>query len=178
VPAYNFLIKRECVEAVGGWDDRFYGGEDTSLCTRLRSKGYRLGYTPDAIVFHYRRRVPFAHLRQIGNVGRHRGFFVRRGDGSSRRWYYFVPALWALLAPAILCVGILVAYQSPLPAIATVFIGWVILAALAVRRLGLRAVFFPPVLVAHHLWYGLNFIVGFFSHNLDAERVVSAKASE
>jgi glycosyltransferase involved in cell wall biosynthesis len=38
----NLAVAREAFEAVGGFDERLVTGEDTELCQRLRSRGYRI----------------------------------------------------------------------------------------------------------------------------------------
>jgi glycosyltransferase involved in cell wall biosynthesis len=91
-PAYNLLIRREALERVGGWASSFYGGEDTKLCLALRDAGFTIVYDPAVMVYHHRRPIFAAHLRQVGNVGRHRGYFVRRFPGTSARPTYFLPA--------------------------------------------------------------------------------------
>ena len=53
---------------------------------------------PEVVVFHRRRPIFEPHLRQIANVGRHRGYFVRAFPATSRRALYALPAL----APAVL----------------------------------------------------------------------------
>src|SRR5439155_18879431 len=79
------------VDSIGGWKSSFYGGEDTKFCLELTKAGFRLRYDPSVVVFHYRRPVFRAHMRQVGNVGRHRGYFVRRFPQTSRRPTYFLP---------------------------------------------------------------------------------------
>jgi GT2 family glycosyltransferase len=54
----NLLLRREVLEAVGGFDERFGPGapfkaaEDIELLERVLSAGYTVAYTPDAIVYH------------------------------------------------------------------------------------------------------------------------------
>jgi len=175
LPAFNFIVKRECMDAIGGWNSDFYGGEDTSICTRLRAKGYRLAYLPDTLVFHYRRRILRAHLRQVGNVGRHRGYFVRRHDESSLRWIYFVPAFLVLISPAIVGGLAMAAYIAPLTTLSVVVASWLLIALIAFRRVGWRTIFFPGALAVHHFWYGFNFLLGLLSKRV--HRQLSLEAS-
>ena len=167
LPAYNLLIRREALEEIGGWGTTFYGGEDTELCLRLLRAGHRLRYDPSVRVFHHRRPVFRAHMRQIGNVGRHRGFFVRRYPATSRRPVYFLPvALTVGMLPAL---GVLVvaAVQWPGPVAAGLGAGWVVLSATAAPRAGWAAAAFPIALLCHHLAYGLNFIRGLFGRPIE-----------
>jgi glycosyltransferase involved in cell wall biosynthesis len=99
-PAYNFVIRRDALEHVGGWGSSFYGGEDTKLCLALRDAGFTILYDPAVLVYHHRRPIFASHLRQVGNVGRHRGYFVRKFPGTSARPTYFLPAA-ALVAALV-----------------------------------------------------------------------------
>jgi glycosyltransferase involved in cell wall biosynthesis len=91
-PAYNFFVRTEVLRAVGGWNSRFYGGEDTKLCLALHEAGHRLVYDPALLVYHHRRPLFAPHMRQVANVGRHRGHFVRAYPRTSARPLYFGPS--------------------------------------------------------------------------------------
>lgn len=54
-PAGAFLmVRRDVLEAVGGWDERFFPlwFEDVDLCRRIRQAGYRIRYAPDCVARH------------------------------------------------------------------------------------------------------------------------------
>ena len=104
-PAYNFFVRTDALRAVGGWASTYYGGEDTKLCLALREAGYRIEYDPCLLVYHHRRPVFAALMRQTGNVGRRRGSFVRRYPATSRRAVYFAPSAALLLAPLLAAVA-------------------------------------------------------------------------
>jgi GT2 family glycosyltransferase len=47
------LVRREVVDEVGGFDERFHMyGEDNEWCLRIRRAGWRLLFEPDAVVTH------------------------------------------------------------------------------------------------------------------------------
>lgn len=47
------MIRRECLEAVGGFDESFFlYEEDADLCRRVRAAGWRVLFTPQAEVVH------------------------------------------------------------------------------------------------------------------------------
>ena len=47
------LVRREVVEQVGGFDDRFHMyGEDNEWCLRIKRAGWRLVFEPNAVVIH------------------------------------------------------------------------------------------------------------------------------
>jgi len=67
----NLGMWTEVFGAIGGWsEDRSYGGEDVDLCWRLQLAGYRLGYSPDAVM-HFRFRSDLRLLwKQFVDFGR------------------------------------------------------------------------------------------------------------
>ena len=156
-PAFNLMVRREALETVGGWGTTFYGGEDTILCLKLAATGKRVLYAPDVVVFHRRRPILRPHLRQIANVGRHRGYFMRRYPDNSRRLLYFLPAL----VPIVLCLAVVAAWYRPVAVGLVALAGYLVVVIEAARRDPLRvALAMPFVLVAHHLAYGLAFARG------------------
>jgi len=53
----NMAFRRAALEAVGPFDERLGPGaggheEETEMCQRLRRAGMRIGYAPDAVVYH------------------------------------------------------------------------------------------------------------------------------
>ncbi len=47
------LVKRSCIEAVGGLDESYYiYGEDVDWCFRARQAGFRVVYEPEAKIWH------------------------------------------------------------------------------------------------------------------------------
>lgn len=50
----NFAVRRETIQRVGGFDERFWvGGEDRELVARLRAAGEPVHFDPSLIVTHY-----------------------------------------------------------------------------------------------------------------------------
>jgi GT2 family glycosyltransferase len=47
--------RRSVLEEIGGFDPAFHtNGEDVEICLRIKKKGYRLVYSPEAKVYHHR----------------------------------------------------------------------------------------------------------------------------
>jgi GT2 family glycosyltransferase len=66
----NMGVRREAIQAVGGFDERFLTGQDIELSLRLCAAGYSLQWSPDAKI-HYRYRPTSAGLaRQAWRYGR------------------------------------------------------------------------------------------------------------
>lgn len=167
-PAYNLLIRRAAAEAVNGWGTRFYGGEDTVICSALVKAGWRIVYSPDVVVYHHRRSLPWAHARQVRNVGRHRGYFVKAYPETSRRPVYFVPlaavvAWWCLLAGAVCS-------RRRRRAIVNRAGCGVVLAAtvgLFEQRDPAVGLALPFVLIFSHTAYAVGFLEGLLKRSLD-----------
>lgn len=100
----NLVAWRKVIEEAGGWDERYWPGEDTLLGRAIKLKGHRQVFSPDVLVHHHRRPSWKAHVKQIWNYAVHRGFFAKRFPETSRRWMFFAPSalvLGVLAGPAL-----------------------------------------------------------------------------
>ena len=162
-PAYNLFVRREALAAVGGWGTTFYGGEDTVLCLKLAQAGWLVRYSPDVVVFHRRRPILRAHLQQVANVGRHRGYFMRAFPATSRRALYVLPAF----APLGLALGAVALRRHPALGFGVAAAGYALVAAETLRRHPASvALVTPAVTAAHHLAYGTAFVRGLLGRGL------------
>ncbi len=52
--AFGMLVRRDVLEALGGFDERFwpYGWEDVDFCLRARQRGMHVLYVPQAVLHH------------------------------------------------------------------------------------------------------------------------------
>ena len=96
IPSCNLLVRANVLREVGGFNTRYWPGEDTILCLDIVRRGHEMVYDPFAIVFHHRRPLFGPHLRQIGRYAHHRGFFCRVFPQTSLRFSYMVPSLFVL----------------------------------------------------------------------------------
>jgi GT2 family glycosyltransferase len=167
-PAYNFFVRTAALRAVGGWGSKFYGGEDTKLCLDLHEAGYRIDYVPDVVVYHHRRPLFRPLIRQVGNVGRHRGFFVRRFPQTSKRPIYFAPTA-ALFAAPLIGLWALADRRRRRTAGVALMGGWAAVAT--VSRLDgaepVVALLTPVALAAGHGGYGWGFARGITGDDID-----------
>ena len=63
-------FRKSCLEAIGGFDAQFrVAGDDVDVCWRLQQRGWTLGYSPAAVVWHHRRNSVRAYLRQQKGYG-------------------------------------------------------------------------------------------------------------
>jgi len=164
-PSVNLMIRKSDFLAVGGFDSPFWPGEDTKLCLEIVKTGKKILYVPQAVVWHHRRPGFFAHLRQVGAYGLHRGFFAKRFPETSLKLAYFAPSamvLFILVSVAGMVLGIPVTLKDLLLA------GWALYGAALfvafvqiVRFTGVWvACCAVPFTVGTHVVYGLQFLRG------------------
>ncbi|MGH8977325.1 MAG: glycosyltransferase, partial [Acidimicrobiia bacterium] len=71
VPGCNLAVRREVLDAIGGFDVRYEtAGDDVDLCFRILDAGHEIGFHPGALVWHRRRSTTKAFLRQQRGYGR------------------------------------------------------------------------------------------------------------
>jgi cellulose synthase/poly-beta-1,6-N-acetylglucosamine synthase-like glycosyltransferase len=168
-PSVNLIVRKSDFLAVKGFNTHHWPGEDTILCLnlvyQLKKKIY---YHPSVIVYHHRRSVIVPHLQQITRYALHRGNFARIYPKTSLLPGYLLPSLCfiylcflPLLVPLI---GMLyfLPYLVYLFLLSLTFI--LFLHSGNSLLISLLACFTIPIT---HLYYGILFIIGFFSKHLD-----------
>ncbi len=93
-PSCNLFVRKSILDKIGGYRTDFWPGEDTLLCKDIIDSGARIVYDPWVVVYHHRRALFGAHLRQLGRYAFHRGYFVKRFPSNSLHFSYFVPTLF------------------------------------------------------------------------------------
>jgi GT2 family glycosyltransferase len=168
-PSCNFLVRKSVMQELGGFDTNFWPGEDTKLCLDITKKlGRKIIYDPRVAVYHHRRPVLAAHLRQVASYALHRGYFVKRFSQTSLRPTYFIPSLFLLgLAGG----GLLAGLSAPLRALyLSGIIFYLLLTLIFSLSGGIRLAFLVfPGIVLTHLTYGLYFLKGLLSARLKEE---------
>ena len=167
-PAYNLIVRRRAAEHVKGWGTGFYGGEDTVICLALVEAGWRIVYDPSVVVFHQRRSVLRRHLAQVGNVGLHRGFFVKAYPQTSLRPSYFLPTAGTL---ALAGLGMAALFSTKARAALAVALGGYLAGGFALglvegNQLSVAAAL-PGIALASHVTYGIQFVRGLLRRRLD-----------
>ncbi len=166
-PSCNLFVRKTAFEAVRGFREDFWPGEDTLLCADLQRAGHALWYDPRIVVWHHRRPVYGPHLRQVGRYALHRGYFARRIGLNSRRLSYLLPSLFVLgllLGAPLACLSLWLAV--PYVAVVALYLS-VTLADALLEAPSLRVVL--PLwfgIVSTHLWYGLRFLQGLLARRM------------
>lgn len=165
-PSVNLMVRKDAFFAVGGFDSRYWPGEDTKLCLKLKRTGKRILYAPDMIVWHHRRTGLRSHAKQVGAYGLHRGYFARHHPETSLRLKYFMPSLFSVFVLFSAFMPLMPQALTPL-----VILGWALycMALLVGAFQMIRFESLPAVVAATliyvpvtHFYYGLKFMSGYF----------------
>ncbi len=166
-PTSNLLVRKADFNAVGGFHEEYYPGEDTVLCLKLtHDLGKQILYVPNVLVHHHRRALMLPHLRQVWSYAVHRGFFVKRFPETSRRLQYFIPSIFLLavlagLAGSLFNGYVLIGYLCVVGA----YLALALVSSVKTLSLTINLLVFPGI-VATHLTYGAGFIAGLLSRRM------------
>jgi glycosyltransferase involved in cell wall biosynthesis len=182
-PSMNLSVRKIDFLKVGGFDSNYYPGEDTKLCLDLTDRlGKKILYEPNAIIYHHRRPIFVAHLKQNGNFGLHRGHFARILPKTSARLIYFLPSGLFILIIFMILIGFytflvsninstILLYYNILSTLILCYTGILIINAIWIMQKSnkiIQGLLSIPVIFITHLWYGIRFIQGFiFTRKLD-----------
>ena len=176
-PSVNLMVRKSVFLSVGGFDSKYWPGEDTMLCLKLKKIGKKLMYEPNMVVWHHRRAGFGTHFKQVGAYGLHRGFFAKKYPDTSFRLKYFLPTMFLLFVLFTL-LNILYSFLS----IIFINIGWTIYGLVLImgafdaakfERLSvvIMSMLYVPLT---HLYYGFWFLIGFFKQGELVSRLRNA----
>jgi GT2 family glycosyltransferase len=70
IPGCNMAFRKARLQAIGGFDPQFrVAGDDVDVCWRLQQRGWTLGFSPAAVVWHHRRNSIRAYWKQQRGYG-------------------------------------------------------------------------------------------------------------
>jgi GT2 family glycosyltransferase len=79
IPGCNMAFCKSALADVGGFDPIFrQAGDDVDLCWRLQQAGHKIGLSPSAFVWHYRRSTVGEYLKQQQGYGEAEALLVRK----------------------------------------------------------------------------------------------------
>jgi len=71
IPGCNMAFRKQALEEISGFDPVFRAaGDDVDFCWRLQNQGYQIGFSPAAVVWHFRRNTVKAYLNQQRGYGK------------------------------------------------------------------------------------------------------------
>jgi len=115
IPGCNMAFYRGALAQIGGFDPTFHqAGDDVDLCWRLQQAGLKIGFSPAAFVWHYRRSTVGAYLKQQRGYGEAEALLVRKhpecfnsfGSSLWRGRIYSSSTLSDLIRPPIIYRGL------------------------------------------------------------------------
>lgn len=162
----NLIVRKSILKRIGGFNSRLYSGDDSKICAKIRSYGYKIIYDPKVVVYHHRRSFPRSHLNQVKNIGMHRGFFVKAYPETSSPFYFL---------PTILSIGFFMGliFSFFYKEIRILYLFLLIIFFLTgylsiVKRAGIFKSFIVTVgIMATHITYGIFFIRGFLLSDVE-----------
>lgn len=162
-PSVNLMVKKKTFLSVGGFDSKYWPGEDTMLCLKLKETG-KIMYEPKMIVWHHRRKGLIKHLKQIGAYGLNRGFFAKKYPYNSFKFKYFLPSAFVIFSAVSL-------FYLLLPNILQniIVLGWfaylisLVLGVFEILKYEKALVALTAILftLPTHFYYGINFMYGY-----------------
>jgi O-antigen biosynthesis protein len=79
IPGCNMAFRKAHLQAIGGFDPQFrVAGDDVDVCWRLQQRGWTLGFSPAAAVWHHRRNSIHAYWKQQRGYGRAEALLERK----------------------------------------------------------------------------------------------------
>ena len=172
-PSCNLFVRTSLLRAFGGYRTDFWPGEDTLLCKSIVcDEKKRIVYDPWTIVYHHRRPLFGAHLRQLGRYAFHRGYFVKRFPENSLHLSYFIPTAFVLYVVSLaLAWGSIPFWTATKGALITAWFAlhlYTLPLVLYTALVGVSTFSFNPLMWATtalgvfttHLWYGVRFVQG------------------
>jgi cellulose synthase/poly-beta-1,6-N-acetylglucosamine synthase-like glycosyltransferase len=163
----NFIARKTVLKEVGGWNEKYWPGEDTLICLAIKRLGKKLVEASDVIVYHHRRPLLMPHLKQVSRFGLHRGFFAKRFLGNSFKLTYFVPSFLMLSLFAGVFASFIYSFflNTLVLAVAAYLVLSLIAAILEVKEAKLFLSVWLGVM-ATHVVYGLSFLAGLMKRDL------------
>src|SRR5580704_9778963 len=79
IPGCNMAFYKWALDGIGGFDPIFTkAGDDVDICWRLQQAGQKIGFSPAAFVWHFRRSNVGAYLKQQQGYGDAEALLVRK----------------------------------------------------------------------------------------------------
>jgi len=163
----NFIARKTVIEAAGGWNEKYWPGEDTLICLAIKKLGKKLVESSDVVVYHHRRSLFKPHLKQVSRFGEHRGFFAKKFPENSAKLTYFFPSLlvFSLIAGIVLSLFFSFFAYIVLFGVGMYLVLSLIAAALQVRNVKLVFSVWLGIIVTHII-YGSFFLSGLVKRDL------------
>jgi succinoglycan biosynthesis protein ExoA len=154
------LYRRAPVEQVGKFDPEFWCGQDYELDIRLRDAGYKILYTPNTRVMHFKRPTIKSLWRQMYRYGIARAKMVKKHPETLQFFHLLGPVfiIGIIFIIALSVILLIPVWVLPILVIAYALVS-VISMAQTIQKLAVVIVS-PIFYLLIHIGYGLGFIRG------------------
>jgi cellulose synthase/poly-beta-1,6-N-acetylglucosamine synthase-like glycosyltransferase len=105
-PTCNVMYQKTVLEEVHGFNHKLITADDEELDYRIRKKGYKIMYTPEAKVDHYRRHNWKKFFKMAYNYGLGRMQAIKLHPKMGR-WFHFAPSTFVLVIVSLLLLSFL-----------------------------------------------------------------------
>ncbi len=95
------LYRKEIFQKVGMFDPEFWCGQDAELDIRVKKAGYKILYTPETVVYHFKRDTVKGLFKQLYRYGIARAKMIKKYPDTLKIFHLF-PSLFILGAIAII----------------------------------------------------------------------------
>lgn len=99
INAAAWLISRDCIKTVGGFDDLFFMyGEDDDYCVRVRNFGFKIGVVPKSVVYHKRtgKRQSLSNWENIRKQAAYQSALIKARFKKSDKSFLLTFLLWRI----------------------------------------------------------------------------------
>jgi cellulose synthase/poly-beta-1,6-N-acetylglucosamine synthase-like glycosyltransferase len=100
----NSMVRKDILRELGRVSEDLITAEDVELGCKIRNRGYRVLYVPNAVVWHYRIAGPWKHFEHMFKYGMGRAQLLRK-NGRTIRPINVAPACLVTLLPIFLLAG-------------------------------------------------------------------------
>ena len=123
-------------------------------------------YDPDVIVYHHRRPLFIPHMKQVFNVGMHRGFFFKKYPKTSRQLFYIQPTVltlgfWFLFVWSFYSLPVRIMFLGTF----TLFYCLAVFSVIKKVTLG-ESLLVSVGIILTHMAYGTGFVKGLLTKHL------------
>ena len=152
---YLGVFKKEALQAIGGFDERFTRAQDWELNFRLRSNGGKVYFDPRLHVTYRPRSTIAALAKQYFEYGRWRRVVSRRHKGTINYRYLAPPVALAGFLASIVLGGLL---HSIFFIPAAIYLLFVAGASIAIARSVAQYIYLLAIIPTMHFAWGAGFI--------------------
>ena len=79
IPGCNMAFRKSSLQAIGGFDAQFRtAGDDVDVCWRILQRGWTIGFSPAAMVWHHRRNSARTYWKQQQGYGKAEALLERK----------------------------------------------------------------------------------------------------